>query len=629
MTNIKFKRLLYLFITLLLILDASAFLTQNEFSDGTTAFNTTTNITKYINLPTSAIILNASISIQGYPIYNFTTNSSYGAFYEFYSGFDGIEFDVVGSYVSIKFSKPNSDLFNFSFVYSSHPTNPNSDVLTIYCNTSTETNMIIGNAGVNPPAQTRTFVYQFYKDTSCASKNDIEILIMKTYGAGSYPLRFNSVYMTNYTYTNFTSSLINNFSIKLFVNNTQIYNNTLVNGTYTNISLNKSLIQNFVQSTGTVPITFNFTTEGGMLSVYDLDIDYQSILDLSIYDETTDKLITEPTTVEIISDDLSFILNRTTVAGKLNITSLPQNEYKIRYYSDSYRTRSYFVDIGVTAVSLDLFNINTTTSSFIVVEVTDERGQPVVNAIVKMYKRFINRGAVELPVEMEQTDYEGKAGFYVELYTTDYSFIVEDTDGSIIFVSAAPTKITGDIIYLPASRYPSSYVTVSQTLEVTTTILFNNDTQMLLYTWNDPNTVLDEVCFNLTKTVNFVTTPLTYQCSNSYSGIISLNLTGILQNNTHYYAVGVVNINNQFAYSEWDYFNNNRQKNLGKEGLFISWMIIVTLFLIGIGINYGVAIGYTLLGMIMLQVLEVSYFSTGLISLIGIIGIIIAILNKQ
>lgn len=444
-----------------------------------------------------------------------------------------------------------------------------------------------------------------------------------------------SAFYGNTFETNFTINYFYNRSINVSVkdnetstvlNPTCTYNSGSIDTTTTLLYFNSSLANSLLCTlAGYQNFTYQITPEN---STYNLTM-VPARLILRFYDEETDILITsENITLTVIQS--VFSINRTTDTGNITLTDVQPAFSELRYSGESYRPRSYFVDVSGFNNVIDLYLIKNTSASLILFEIIDEKGFPVPNATFKVQRYFLTDNAYLL-IGMEHIDENGQSGMYLVPNTVPYKFIVEK-DGSVIFNSDA-RKIFTSIINIQANRLDDpleSHIKLRDGL--TTNLTFNNDTKILSYFFNDASGIVTQGCVEVIREDILTETLIGPNCTSSSSATITLNLTSLIINDTRYVARGYVDTNTQYSTLYTDILNDfvqvqNFFENFGNFGLYVAYLFIVVMFFAGLP-NFSVSVSYTILSMIVLNFIGISFFGYALIISIGILGVVIARGNK-
>lgn len=352
---------------------------------------------------------------------------------------------------------------------------------------------------------------------------------------------------------------------------------------------------------------------------------YSAILSVRFYDESTDLLIdTENITVTIISD--TYAKNFTTSTGSINITGIQDLEIEIRYAGETYRTRRYFVTTGIYQTILELYTVKNDNSSLIVFNAVDEKGFPVADAILKVQRYFVNDNAYNL-VGMELFDSNGEGGMYLVPYDVPYIFIIEKNDE--VIYTGSTTKIFSSTISLRANTLSdvlSSFILID---DVTTSLTYNNNTQILSFFWNDPNNLIQTGCLQVKKKTNGVISTLGPNCTSSASATIQMNMTPHIADNSDYTAIGTLETNTVYSlypYILSDFIRHNKlYQATGKMGLFMAWFLVTEMFFVGLTVSLTAALILPIITLIILNMLQISFIGGAMIAGLGIIALVLAV----
>lgn len=166
---------------------------------------------------------------------------------------------------------------------------------------------------------------------------------------------------------------------------------------------------------------------------------------IEIFSETLNMLFsTTPEANETVFIDFigPSTANFTTDNGTLFVSNLTTGDYELRYSAASFDKRSFFFSLPAGGSDeIDLFLLNKTLSTLVVVTITDENDNALNASILKVLRIFVDENGVFKTVEMGRANFNGDIPINVELNTQQYRFIVERF-GDVIF-SSAETEITG------------------------------------------------------------------------------------------------------------------------------------------------------------------------------------------
>jgi hypothetical protein len=235
---------------------------------------------------------------------------------------------------------------------------------------------------------------------------------------------------------------------------------------------------------------------------------------------------------------------------------------------------------------------------------------------------------------MEKTDTNGVAGLYLEPFTVPYIFIVE-LDGVVLFTNSnTGTKIFNSDVALRVNRYADvfqSHYYLNKLLQ--SRLSFDNTTKIFSYTWNDPSNIVIIGCLKVEKISLSAKTVLSETCSATASGTINFDITPFYVNQTTYRATGYVDTNTMFSTypaSVLDIISLTPLfETLGKVGLFFAWVLILTAFFVGLNLNFAVAVIYTSLSMVIVNIVGIGVFGWAMIVGITRICLAFAGMNKR
>lgn len=245
-----------------------------------------------------------------------------------------------------------------------------------------------------------------------------------------------------------------------------------------------------------------------------------------------------------ISNDTTYLYNTTfngSWAETLNVTICiwpPDATFYVlsfqMYNFTDYRHRGYFlVDAVINNVTQEtrLYLVANTSSDILTVTI-QENGQNVENAYVTL-QRYYPASNTYLAVEIERTDAEGEALFYVVPFNVWYRFIIV-TPTSTTVTPPGRISTNAKTIEISSDEY-STWVTYSGAIETNCTT--NETAKSIACVVTNPS--------NLGTTYRFTAEELnlvgTIQCSQTQAGVPSLTFTCTATNATNdvYYSVEV------------------------------------------------------------------------------------------
>ena len=345
----------------------------------------------------------------------------------------------------------------------------------------------------------------------------------------------------------------------------------------------------------------------------------------TVRDELTQDVITSNVSLIIVGAGVSA--NYTTTNGTIFIQSLELGDYEIIYDSEDFFLRRYYLTLSdSTGTSFNLYLLNTsqTNAQLITYELQDENGVSLSNTTLKILRNYPAENAYKI-VEMSVSDSNGEGGVHIEKINPKYKFIVE-SGGNVIFTSLG-AQIFNDNLIIRADTSEDVILSLVTIQAMTDSLTFNNASNNFVYTWNDPTSIVSEVCLTVEKISGLGITRVNYTCVSSAAGSITL---GIGENKTgQYSAIAQVETTTAFSPHISEVLQiilNNPGLILGGLGLFLALLLILGLALTGMfAFKSAAATGImTVLGYIAAGFMGLMQVTIG--SVIAIIAILVLIL---
>jgi len=406
--------------------------TITTFSDGSNLQNFTfygsNNLTKYINIPTNAWMINVSMNLTGF---NISIRYENGINVTTYSGYFPDETNVVNpqnaddgniaSYTQVS--------VGFDRIYFLNFTNTEDVRENKKLNLNAYIGVLGGTAG--------DFIYFYCYDYNV---NDWAFVgggaALLGYKYLSKEIRggcYNDSNPTNIIRWNISlntsGSHVRLYDVWIDYNGTFPYNTSLywdgdlgwnygsVNGSYLD---HKTPVFFSAKRTWSPPSKVEFLSNtSGILQISDFKVDYNNMLNISIYDEDTEALISQNITIEIskgINTDYYWTLN-----GSLTLYDEYDGDYTVAAYNSNYAKRRYAITFtGGESISESIYLANRSNEVTFTV-VNRVTGDEIENAIVKQYREI---GGGWSLLNSLYTDINGQAKF---TYAQDvrYQFTVE------------------------------------------------------------------------------------------------------------------------------------------------------------------------------------------------------------
>lgn len=401
----------------------------------------------------------------------------------------------------------------------------------------------------------------------------------------------------NITARNYTGKIVNNFSV--WVDGVKLADRK--NGYYflNNKSCNTCNIGITSVGHSYLNQTANFT-KGVLkpLPFLEIGIDNCSVfnvhaINFSIKDEETGDLIFGDTTgffnvyyggksIYNVSLDWKDTTSPSICIPNVNSTYNLYGQVEYTNSSDDYETRYYYfenLEINGITNEIDLFLLNESTSTDVVFTVLDENDDPIKGVLIKILKYDVGTNTSET-VNIIQTDSDGNAVGNLILSTQFYRFILE-YNGEAIF-SSDPTKIT-----VPSKTFRVTLTTdyfddYTDIKDMMGYITFTNATKIFDFVFSDNTNNVNRACLTIERNTINGKSMVNETCVSSSAGTISLKINEDVLKNS-YLATGVVYIDNErYVLAVESVSYNELYKKFGIEGIMMTFIIVLTLTMIGV-----------------------------------------------
>lgn len=278
-------------------------------------------------------------------------------------------------------------------------------------------------------------------------------------------------------------------------------------------------------------------------NLYNFTLRTANTFNFTVYNESTNTLITENVTLQIISGD--FAQNYTFTGGNITIPLLTPGEYTITYWVDQDVPRNYFYVLTSQSYNhVKLYIIDEAISNLYLPIIINGNTVPVANVTVQLLRDYIISGSTHAYsiVEMARTDTNGQAVLRVVPNIVDYKLII--TDGSNT-LATTPTKFTANTNTYTFSTEGNPTTSLVGYENIAKSLTFDNSTLTYTFTWSDTQNIVSSGCLKVTKFKNGVqTTPLN-GCVAGSSGSITHTINDT--NGTSYVATATMLTSTTFS----------------------------------------------------------------------------------
>ena len=346
-------------------------------------------------------------------------------------------------------------------------------------------------------------------------------------------------------------------------------------------------------------------------NLYNFTLQRSETIEAYVRDEITRALLNNATfTIELISADSAQNFSETD--GIFNISFLVPNNYTIRYKSDDYPERDYYLTVSTQSyANLTLYALTFNESSDVLVTVKDNEGSSVEGAIVKLLRYYVYCNCYEV-VEMSETSYSGLAYFNGQYYEGHYKWAV-DYRGVNYFISTTPenlvpaegdTIVTRTITINLGEDYYAVYNAITSTGVACT---YNSTTGGLSFTWS--GSTVTQGCLDAEYVNGTKYTSVGESCQSASTGGVVLNLN----TSKNYKYQGVVTIDGDEIVVCSGWVDKAAAYDFGNNGIFLSAGILITLVLAFSYSATGVLV-ITSVGIVLINYFGFMTFSTSFIS---------------
>jgi len=332
-------------------------------------------------------------------------------------------------------------------------------------------------------------------------------------------------------------------------------------------------------------VLYNVT---GFNPIYNFTAYTERTINITLRDESTDSILTENMTVEILGDE---IRKKTTTSGKLIFQLLAPDTYNIRYFSTNnldYQLRQKsFTVLPNQIYNLDLYSLNTSANNVGVVNVLiyDNAYNKVLGADVRLTKQNSVTGQFE-EVSQCNTNSDGLCSFTVILGAETYIITATDTINGNTFTGQ--NSQSGVIFYndnaqitIRLNGEPNYQVNdyFDLVINVYNKSLVNNISYLSASYVNGAGAT-SRVCVEYFLQSGTTSNSLAKYCSTGSSGVIP---TTVLLNRSYTNVVKVYALNDG---TEQVYYTNIYTAEQSAQGYF-GWMakyLIFGVLILGLGI---------------------------------------------
>ena len=409
---------------------------------------------------------------------------------------------------------------------------------------------------------------------------------------------YTSTFITSYFSSDTSISFNWNYNITGTVNSengTLTYNQTIVNFGIDNCTTFTTRAFNFTVINSSSLAKINSTADG-YFGLYFNDVTYTVNFNLSwIYPELTHGICINPATAVLnLTGQMEFFINSIIKTYYISNSTISNQTQNVNIYYDD----------GTTQVTFT---------------VTDENDNPLDNVYITVLIYDFGTNTY-LTSEILKTDTEGHAIGNIVLNSQWYKFIV--TYNNKVYLETTPIKLITTTYSFQISLTDDYFTNYNTVMGISGDVTFTNTTKYFSYTFTNPTGSSQLGCLKIRKISLYGDTVINQSCVNAAASTINLAISEATGSNT-YIGTGTIGIGtNTFILDEATASFNEGYKTYGKEGIFVTFLLVLTLTMIGIW-SPIIAVVLMVLGFVLSIILGIFYLSWGMMIGFIILGIIV------
>lgn len=364
------------------------------------------------------------------------------------------------------------------------------------------------------------------------------------------------------------------------------------------------------------------------LKNYTFEVYTSNSINITIKSELNNSIIrNKKITLDFIGDSGINITNKSTTTGKLYIDLLSPDSYIINYNGPGYEQRSYILTLLQDLhYSITLYLLNDTVDQLTTFTVKDEDGNILKDVVIKANRLFVAEGVYRV-VAMCRTAFNGKCSMWLD-YGEMYSFTLVSGDNT---ESITPYQVI-DTDYSFNFIVTGTFDLMDQYLGIAANITYNTVTENFRFEYDTGGGEYTFCMYMFNMSDMTATTYYDFNCTTGSTGTLLYHQP--IKNETIKAAVQVtINPTNwltSFIQTDID----DLGFKLGTLGLFIAFMLLLLLALIGAQINAAVPpflVGTGLLMITLFGLIDTGgnrVVPYGVVALCFIAGILLAAKSK-
>ena len=299
----------------------------------------------------------------------------------------------------------------------------------------------------------------------------------------------------------------------------------------------------------------------------------------------------------------------------------------IAYNQGDYPVRNWFYQnypINNITQNINLYSLNTTSSTSFIFQVQDEHVQPVKQVLVNVQRCYPGINTNET-VFISRTDSNGLTTGNLEAETALYQFYITNQSQTLLAVTPCakviPQTSPYTIIFNLGGAYVSPVTNINNLSNIASSIVFNNSNGLLTWTYTDTSGRFNSselIVSNLNMSGNNnVVCDTTGSLS---SQILTCNITAA----GTYSAKVYIYRDNQILIDQTVFTFENRSSTAGYYGVFLAFFLIL---ISAFAFKFNEIAGIVLMNVVIIFVNIVGLVNFGVIAITAILGISIFIIG--
>lgn len=321
-----------------------------------------------------------------------------------------------------------------------------------------------------------------------------------------------------------------------------------------------------------------------------------TLINFSIYDEITKTFINDKVSLNLITSQYSESINFS--GGSLLKNANTTGNYRIEYNSDKYTKRDYYLTLNNLSqddINITLYLLSTGNSTDVTITLKDGSGDAIENGLLQLKRYYVDTNSYDV-VAMSKTDFQGQSVLDVDFNDAYYQIFASKDNFT---VNTAGSKIFSTSILITLVTATDPFTRIDAENGMTSTLTFNNETQVFSYTFSDQNGVSRRATLEVREITG---SEEILRCSNTVTSSSSTILCTVNTSNStnSFLAVGKIAGSQEFTtntlYIIGKTIANNFKGLMGDGGLYLTIMFAGTAAGLG-AFNPAVAIIMYLAGL--------------------------------